>query len=836
MPRSGMDTYRAGLGSAHALLPRSGRSRGVVCLRCSCSSASWVFRRCCGRRRRRSRPRRRRVARRARIFAATTRPQPRAMSFRPCCDRAWRSIARVGGSRCPVHAPALMPRLQFRPAHGARVSERGQGAVELAGRRARAAAFFCAGGAWGALRARGQSPAPSAGGRRLRLEATLRPPFASPSVTGSGCIPRAPGFASWCDCRRWAPPVPLQGRAREPQRARAGRDRCTGHPEPSRRGGGRCPSSRPRGAGRGPRRSRGRRDRAGGGTGSAGARRRRAAETGSAHAPHAAAAHHRGRARGRGSACRGCRGGGPRRTAAVGPLCPTRSRRRSGRGRRRRRAQPRRASSLARGLPHPPPDPVARPGRVEAGYATFAPGYAATAAGGPRAAELAGFDGVGAVVAAAEAQLGWPYVWGGESRAEGGFDCSGLVDFALASAGYPVGRLTASGLQDLAQPIPLASAALVPGICCSWAVRRTTSSSWPVVAWPSRRRTRARWSTLSPSPREAGRAQAALLVLAGASAAADVPAGVPANTPALFRDRPRRCRGAPRRALRAPRRPARRRERLHTRRRLARWGLRARRSSWPPPGRDLESLPAHSPFEPRWAVLAQARYLRLLLDRAAGDVPRALAAYNAGWEGSSGAWPAETRAYVAAIMRRFAGLAVAFATVPAHLTAGAGFVSCACFQTLVRPQSRPSLQGDLDTRPGRRPRRPPQNGHEAPSGRTDKRRDLSLNGIGGTHRMSDDTGHTRGHRHWRIALLALVAGVALAIGVLARRRDLLASGSSRPFDWAESDLDVTSTGQETVVDEREELEVAASSSRCWRTSPSWPRRSPPSTRCSTRSP
>jgi peptidoglycan DL-endopeptidase CwlO len=100
---------------------------------------------------------------------------------------------------------------------------------------------------------------------------------------------------------------------------------------------------------------------------------------------------------------------------------------------------------------------------VEAGYATAASGYTATAAGGPRAAELAGFDGAGAVVAAAEAQLGWPYVWGGESRAEGGFDCSGLVDFALAAAGYPVGRLTAAGLQDLAQPIPLASGALLPG-------------------------------------------------------------------------------------------------------------------------------------------------------------------------------------------------------------------------------------------------------------------------------------------------------------------------------------------------------------------------------------
>ena len=53
------------------------------------------------------------------------------------------------------------------------------------------------------------------------------------------------------------------------------------------------------------------------------------------------------------------------------------------------------------------------------------------------------------MIAAASAQLGWPYTWGGESRAEGGFDCSGLIDYALAAAGFPVGRPTAAGLQAL---------------------------------------------------------------------------------------------------------------------------------------------------------------------------------------------------------------------------------------------------------------------------------------------------------------------------------------------------------------------------------------------------
>jgi cell wall-associated NlpC family hydrolase len=42
--------------------------------------------------------------------------------------------------------------------------------------------------------------------------------------------------------------------------------------------------------------------------------------------------------------------------------------------------------------------------------------------------------GIGLVKAAAS-QLGQPYVWGGESRKEGGFDCSGLVDAALRACG-----------------------------------------------------------------------------------------------------------------------------------------------------------------------------------------------------------------------------------------------------------------------------------------------------------------------------------------------------------------------------------------------------------------
>jgi hypothetical protein len=51
------------------------------------------------------------------------------------------------------------------------------------------------------------------------------------------------------------------------------------------------------------------------------------------------------------------------------------------------------------------------------------------------------------VIAAALDQVGWPYIWGGDSHSEGGFDCSGLVDYAYARAGMALpGRPTAAVL------------------------------------------------------------------------------------------------------------------------------------------------------------------------------------------------------------------------------------------------------------------------------------------------------------------------------------------------------------------------------------------------------
>lgn len=50
-------------------------------------------------------------------------------------------------------------------------------------------------------------------------------------------------------------------------------------------------------------------------------------------------------------------------------------------------------------------------------------------------------EGPASVKLAAQ-QIGQPYVWGGESRKEGGFDCSGLIDWTMRQQGYKGPRIT----------------------------------------------------------------------------------------------------------------------------------------------------------------------------------------------------------------------------------------------------------------------------------------------------------------------------------------------------------------------------------------------------------
>jgi hypothetical protein len=63
------------------------------------------------------------------------------------------------------------------------------------------------------------------------------------------------------------------------------------------------------------------------------------------------------------------------------------------------------------------------------------------------------------IVAGARRWLGTPYKWGGESEAEGGVDCSGLVIAAYKAAGRPLpGRPVASGLGRMGTSVSLAQA------------------------------------------------------------------------------------------------------------------------------------------------------------------------------------------------------------------------------------------------------------------------------------------------------------------------------------------------------------------------------------------
>jgi len=46
------------------------------------------------------------------------------------------------------------------------------------------------------------------------------------------------------------------------------------------------------------------------------------------------------------------------------------------------------------------------------------------------------------VVATAKSLIGTPYVWGGESPSEGGFDCSGLTQYVFSQVGFKLNRIS----------------------------------------------------------------------------------------------------------------------------------------------------------------------------------------------------------------------------------------------------------------------------------------------------------------------------------------------------------------------------------------------------------
>ena len=271
---------------------------------------------------------------------------------------------------------------------------------------------------------------------------------------------------------------------------------------------------------------------------------------------------------------------------------------------------------------------------------------------GFRLADVRGLDAGGAVVAAALAQLGWPYVWGGESRAEGGFDCSGLIDYAFAAAGVPVGRLTAAGLQQLAQPLPAAALQAGDLVFVGAPAHHVGLVVAPGLAVEAPHRgARVRIEPLG----DGGWTGAGRLLLPGASLANAGELAVPAYVPVPFRG----LISAAARAEQVP--PA-----LLAAQLEAESGFDATARSEAGAQGIAQFMPAtwagewnpqraHSPFDPGPAIAAQARLMHDLLERAGGDVATALAAYNAGPAVMPADWPRETRAYVARILRRFGG-------------------------------------------------------------------------------------------------------------------------------------------------------------------------------------
>jgi cell wall-associated NlpC family hydrolase len=64
------------------------------------------------------------------------------------------------------------------------------------------------------------------------------------------------------------------------------------------------------------------------------------------------------------------------------------------------------------------------------------------------------------VISSAKALLGTPYVWGGRSLADGGFDCSGLTQYVYGKAGIALNRISAD---QATQGIAVSRANLQPG-------------------------------------------------------------------------------------------------------------------------------------------------------------------------------------------------------------------------------------------------------------------------------------------------------------------------------------------------------------------------------------
>lgn len=76
-------------------------------------------------------------------------------------------------------------------------------------------------------------------------------------------------------------------------------------------------------------------------------------------------------------------------------------------------------------------------------------------------------------IAAARSQIGMPYVRGGDSPSEGGFDCSGLTSYAWKQAGVTLPRTSSA---QYAWTERITKAELQPGDLVFYSSSRSTSS------------------------------------------------------------------------------------------------------------------------------------------------------------------------------------------------------------------------------------------------------------------------------------------------------------------------------------------------------------------------
>lgn len=235
----------------------------------------------------------------------------------------------------------------------------------------------------------------------------------------------------------------------------------------------------------------------------------------------------------------------------------------------------------------------------------------------------AGSDFGSAVVAIASAEIGQPYVWGGESHAEGGFDCSGLIWHAYRQAGIELPRVSRDQAR-VGEPVPSLSEAR-PGDLVAFGspvdhIGIYAGDGMMVVA--PHRGAQVRLQAITATPSAIRRIVPAGTVVADRPAAPDRAASLPPGTPfAAELTAAAQRHGLDPVLLAAVART----ESAFDPRAISPAGAQGLMQLMPGTAREL----GVDPFDPGEAADGAARYLATQFDTF-GSLDLALAAYNAG--------------------------------------------------------------------------------------------------------------------------------------------------------------------------------------------------------------